>query len=81
MAGVVRFMREMLGARGEPEGDRPAEMRLGDGGVLVSKGGGVRAPMTACLYVDVPDVHAALASAVALGANAAALAHLGGEAP
>jgi PhnB protein len=69
VAGLVRLMRQALGAQGEAHAERPAEMRLGQSIVMVSDGAGVRNATPAFLYVYVPDADVAYARAVALGAR------------
>ncbi|MFF3666998.1 VOC family protein [Microtetraspora malaysiensis] len=67
-AGLVGFLKEVFGAQGEIEGERPVEMRFGDSLVMVSDGGGVHADTPAFLIVYVDDTDAAFARAVAAGA-------------
>lgn len=66
--GAVAFLREVFGARGEIEGDRPAEIVIGDSTIMVS-GTGERPEFPAFLYVYVDDVDAAYGRAVASGAT------------
>jgi len=65
--GLVQFLRVAFGASGELEGDRPAEMRLGDSIILVSAAG-IRESFPGFLYVYVPDADATYRRAVAAGA-------------
>lgn len=65
---AVAFLRDVFGGRGEIEGDRPAEIAVGDSTIMVSGTGDTRAPFPAFLYVYVDDVDAAYTRAVALGA-------------
>jgi len=67
--GLVAFLRAVLGAEGEAQGDRPAEMRLGDSVIMVSGGGGIRQPSSGFLYVYVADTDAAYARAMATGST------------
>lgn len=69
-AGLAGFIRQVFGAQGEVEGDRPAEMRFGDSLVMVSDGGGVHAAAPAFLMVYVDDADSVFAVAVAAGAAA-----------
>lgn len=69
-AGLVGFLRQVFGAEGEIDGDRPVEMRLGDSIVMVSDGGGVHPETPAFIMVYVDDTDAAFARAVAAGATA-----------
>ena len=64
VAGVVAFLRAVFGAAGEVEGDRPAEMRIGDSLVMVSASG-PRETFPAFLYVYVDDADATYARALA----------------
>jgi uncharacterized glyoxalase superfamily protein PhnB len=68
--GLVEFVREVFGAEGEIEGDRPVELRFGDSIVMVSDGGGVWDAWPAFLSVYVDDADAVFARAVAAGATA-----------
>lgn len=65
---AVAFLRDVFGAEGEIEGDRPAEIVLGDSMIMVS-GTGARPAFPAFLYVYVDDVDAAYARALASGAT------------
>jgi len=69
VAALVAFMREVFDARGELHEGRPTELQIGSSVVMVSDGGGVRAPNASCLYVYVPDVDAAFSRAMAAGAT------------
>jgi PhnB protein len=66
-AEAAEFMRRVLGGTGETQHGMPTEIRIGDSIVMISDGGGARAPMPAFLYVHVPDVDAAFLRAVELG--------------
>ena len=65
-AGLVAFMHEVFGARGDYEGERPAEVWIGNSVIMVS-GIDARAPAAAFLYGYVPDTDAAYARAMAAG--------------
>lgn len=64
----VAFLRDVFGARGEVQGDRPAEVAIGDSMIMVS-GTGARSAFPAFLYVYVDDVDATFARATAAGAT------------
>lgn len=66
--GLAGFLKAVFAAEGEVHPGRPVELRIGDSMLMVSDGGGVRAPGSACLYVYVPDTDAAWQRAVELGA-------------
>jgi uncharacterized glyoxalase superfamily protein PhnB len=66
--GLVGFLRNVFGARGEYRPGRPAEVRIGDSWVMVS-GDDQRAPAPAFLYVYVSDADATFRRAVAEGAT------------
>jgi PhnB protein len=53
---LVRFVKEVFGAQGEFQVDRPTEIQIGDSLIMISDGGGLREPMPAFLYVYVEDV-------------------------
>lgn len=65
--GAVAFLRDVFGAQGEIEGDRPAEIVIGDSTIMVS-GTGARPEFPVFLYVYVDDVDAVYARARASGA-------------
>lgn len=65
---LVRFLKDVFGARGEVRSGAPAEMRIGDSMVMVSGGDGLRDTMTAFLYVYVEDPDATYQRALAAGA-------------
>lgn len=67
-AGLVAFLRTVFDATGEPRGNAPAEMRIGDSIVMVS-GAGPREVLPAFLYVYVEDADATCRRAVAAGAT------------
>ena len=64
--GLVRFVKQIFNATGRYQKTRPSEIRIGDSIVMVS-GVDVRRPMTAFLYVYVPDVDATYRRAVRAG--------------
>ncbi|MBE0610346.1 MAG: VOC family protein [Dehalococcoidia bacterium] len=66
--GLLRLLRDVFGARGELEGNAPAEMRIGDSLILVS-GTEYRPPMPACLYVYVEDADESYRLALTAGAR------------
>lgn len=68
VAGLVGFLRTVFGAQGDARAGAPAEMRIGDSMVMVSDGGGVRAPSSAFLYVYVEDADETCRRAIAAGA-------------
>jgi PhnB protein len=53
---LVRFVKEVFGAQGEFQVDRPTNIQIGDSLIMISDGGGLREPMPAFLYVYVEDV-------------------------
>ena len=67
VAAQVEFLRAVFDATGEVQGDRPAEVRIGDSLVMVS-GPLARDLVPAFLYVYVDDADARFARAVAVGA-------------
>jgi uncharacterized glyoxalase superfamily protein PhnB len=67
-AGAVRFLRDVFGAVGEFEAERPTQLAIGDSTVLVS-GTVERARFPAFLYIYVDDTDAAFARAVEAGAE------------
>src|SRR5262245_51995224 len=66
--GLVAFLRDVFAARGEFDGDRPAEMWIGDSVIMVSSDA-ARGAFAAAFYVYLPDVDGVFARAVAAGAN------------
>jgi uncharacterized glyoxalase superfamily protein PhnB len=69
VAGLVRFLKAVFGAQGELQSGAPTEMWIGDSIVMISDGGGVRAPMPTYLYVYVADADETYRRAVAAGAE------------
>ncbi len=67
LEGAVSFLRTVFGAVGEAHAGRPAEIRIGDSLVMITKAG-ERELFPAFLYVYVEDVDAAYQRAVAAGA-------------
>lgn len=68
VAGLVSFLRDTFGAKGEAREGIPTEIRIGDSIILVSDGGGAREPQTGFLYVYVADADAAHEAAIVAGA-------------
>jgi len=66
--GAVAFLREVFGGQGALEGDRPAEIRIGDSVIMVS-GTGTRPEFPAFLYIYVDDVDATHTRALSSGAT------------
>ncbi len=66
-AGLVGFLRQVFGATGQLQSDRPSELRIGDSTLMVS-GTEFREPMGAFLYVYVDEVDATHGRAVDVGA-------------
>lgn len=65
---VVRFLKDVFGATGESEDDRPSEIKIGDSYIMVSDGGGLREPTRSMFYVYVDDTDATYKRALAAGA-------------
>ncbi|HZW87826.1 MAG TPA: VOC family protein [Myxococcaceae bacterium] len=65
---LVDFLRAVFGATGEIQGDRPAEMRIGDSLVMVTPSG-AREAFPGFLYVYVDDADATYRLAIAAGAK------------
>lgn len=68
--GLTGFLRQVFGAAVQQHADAPSEVWIGGSMLMVSDGGGVRAPAPAFLYLYVPDVDAAFDRALAAGAEA-----------
>ena len=68
-AGLVAFVKRVFAATGEFDGERPAELWIGDSVVMIS-GDDVRGAFPAALYVYLEDVDGAFERAVARGATA-----------
>jgi uncharacterized glyoxalase superfamily protein PhnB len=69
VAGLVRFLKTVFGAGGEPQFATPTEMTMGDSVVMISDGGGARGAMPAFLYVYVPNADETYERAIAAGAE------------
>lgn len=67
VAAQVSFLRDVFGATGDVEPDRPAELRIGDSVIMISSIG-ERECFPAFLYVYVDDADEAFQSAVSAGA-------------
>src|SRR5262245_43983935 len=63
---LVDFVKQVFGATGDYQEDRPALIKIGDSIIMIS-GAGVRVPMVAFLYVYVPDVDAVYRRAIDAG--------------
>jgi uncharacterized glyoxalase superfamily protein PhnB len=68
LVAAVAFLRTVFGATGEAEGDRPAELRIGDSLLLVSAEGD-RELFPAFLYICVQDADATYRRALDCGAT------------
>jgi PhnB protein len=64
---LIAFLRTVFDAKGEQQGDRPAEIRIGDSLVMVTAAG-ARERFPAFLYVYVDDADAVYERALAAGA-------------
>jgi PhnB protein len=69
VAGLVRFLKTVFGAGGEPQSAAPTEMTMGDSVVMISDGGGAREAMPAFLYVYVQNADETYERAIAAGAE------------
>jgi uncharacterized glyoxalase superfamily protein PhnB len=69
IAGLVAFLRAVFNAKGECREGKPVEITIGDSIVMISDGGGRRAPTPACLYVYVKDTDETYRLAVDAGAE------------
>jgi len=65
---AVDFLRAVFGAVGEVEGDRPAEMRIGDSLIMVTSAG-EREMFPAFLYIYVDDADEVYHRAITTGAT------------
>jgi len=65
---LVTFIKEVFGATGDYQLDRPAELQIGDSIVMISDAG-VREPMPAFLYVYVENADLTWQRAVKAGAQ------------
>jgi PhnB protein len=66
---LVRFVKKVFRGQGEFQVNRPAEIRIGDSLLMISKGDGLREPVAAFLYVYVEDVDETYRRAVKAGAE------------
>ena len=66
--GFVEFLREVFGAEGTYQPDRPAVMKIGVSLIMVSETGG-RSPTPAFIYVYVKDVDEIYQRALQAGAS------------
>ena len=73
-AELVTFIREVFDAVGDFQRERPTELKIGTGVIMVSDTQ-VRAPTAAFLYVYVPDTDAAHDRAVRAGAKSVEAPH------
>ena len=64
----VDFLRQVFGATGDYQPDRPSVVVIGDSMVMISDAG-IRSPMTAFLYVYVNDTDATYRRALDAGAH------------
>lgn len=67
--GLVGFLAEVFGARAEHHEGAPTEVWIDRSMLMVSDGGGLRAPSAAFTYVYVPDIDDAYQRAAAAGAT------------
>jgi len=66
---MVHFIKEVFRGQGEFQINRPTEIRIGDSLIMISDGGGLRASMSAFLYVYVENVDETYRRAVQAGAE------------
>lgn len=64
---LIAFLRTVFDAKGEHQGDRPAEIRIGDSLIMVTPAG-ARERFPAFLYVYVDDADAVYERALSAGA-------------
>jgi PhnB protein len=67
---LVQFVKQVFGATGDYQADRPAELRIGDSRLMIS-GASERDVMPAFLYVYVEDTDATYQRALGAGATSA----------
>lgn len=67
--GLVDFLKRVFEARGDVPVGRPAEIIIGDSRLMISDGGGVRAPLPAYLYMYVPNADETYRRAIEAGAQ------------
>jgi len=65
---LVEFLKQVFGATGEYQAERPSVITIGDSMLMVSETG-VRSPMPAFLYVYVSDTDATYQRAIEAGAR------------
>ena len=65
---LVEFLKQVFGATGEYQAERPSVITIGDSMLMVSDAG-VRSPMPAFLYVYVSDTEATYQRAIEAGAR------------
>ena len=68
VAAQVQFLREVFGAVGEPELERPSEIQIGDSKIMVASTA-ERDPFPGFLYVYVDDVDRVYENALRAGAD------------
>ena len=66
---LVEFLKEVFGATGEYQHDRPSEIRIGDSVIMIGDAE-ARGPKSAFLYVYVADTDTVFQRAVDAGARA-----------
>jgi uncharacterized glyoxalase superfamily protein PhnB/GNAT superfamily N-acetyltransferase len=66
--GLIEFLKQVFGARGDYRPDRPSVMKIGDSMVMVGNTG-IRKPMHAFLYVYVEDAYETYRRALQAGAK------------
>ncbi|MDT2020253.1 VOC family protein [Methylocella sp. CPCC 101449] len=67
--GLVDFLKQAFDARDDVPTGRPAEITIGDSRLMISDGGGIRAQLSAFLYLYVPDADETYRRAIAAGAE------------
>ena len=65
---LVEFLKQVFGATGEYQAERPSVITIGDSILMVSETG-IRSPMPAFLYVYVSDTDATYQRAIKAGAR------------
>ena len=65
---LVEFLKQVFGATGEYQAERPSVILIGDSMLMVSETG-IRSPMPAFLYVYVSDTEATYQRAIEAGAR------------
>jgi uncharacterized glyoxalase superfamily protein PhnB len=69
VAAMAGFLKAVFDAQGQVHDGRPAELKIGDSMLMISDGGGLRAPSPAFLYVYVEDADGAYRRALDAGAE------------